>query len=294
LDGADDLESRIVWLLGSPRSGSTWLAQLLTRVTGGAHIREPLIGAHLGLSVGGLLGLPVDGDPLLLDTMTDRPSYFFAPDAAEAWREPLRDLLLARFAFDARRHELITSRPANPIIVKEPWGSAGAPILLRALPRSRLLFLVRDGRDVVDSLLDGEADGWITKALGARLDEDTTRQRAMREHALMWTRGVEAVQKAFDTHPPALRLRVTYEDLLTDTDVELRRALDWLGREDLNGRVADAVEATRFAEYPAGTKGAGKFRRTATPGLWRDRFSADEQAALEAIMRPSLARFGYV
>ncbi len=289
LKSSREIESRIVWLLGSPRSGSTWLLQLLARLTGGAQVGEPLIGAHLGLSVGGLLGVPVSEDPLLIDAMTHRSSYFFADDAAEAWQAPLRALLVDRFRLEARRHEAASGRPADPIIVKEPWGSVGAPVLLRTLPRSRLLLLIRDGRDVVDSLLDGEADGWITRALGARIDGAPTRERAVEHHARMWVRSIEAVHRAFGLHPPSLRLLVKYESL----NAELRRIVHWLGRDDLLDQVAQVVDDTRFSNYPDSAKGTGKFLRAASPGLWRERFSPDERTRLEEIMRPTLKKFGY-
>ena len=83
---SDDLAGRLVWIFGSPRSGSTWLAQLLTRLTGGVQINEPLIGADLGLSIGNLLGTPVDGDPLLVSQMASRSSYFFSDDSRDTWQ----------------------------------------------------------------------------------------------------------------------------------------------------------------------------------------------------------------
>ena len=41
------LESRLVWLFGSPRSGSTWLLQMLGEHPRIVPINEPLIGFHL-------------------------------------------------------------------------------------------------------------------------------------------------------------------------------------------------------------------------------------------------------
>ena len=43
----------------------------------------------------------------------------------------------------------------NPyLVVKEPNTSEAADTLVKLLPSSRVVFLVRDGRDVVDSMLD--------------------------------------------------------------------------------------------------------------------------------------------
>jgi len=62
----------------------------------------------------------------------------------------LRTLLLERFGAHLRR-----AGGSDPLcVIKEPNGSQGAGFILFRLPCSRLLFLLRDGRDVVDSELD--------------------------------------------------------------------------------------------------------------------------------------------
>ena len=59
------------------------------------------------------------------------------------------------------------------LLVKEPNGSQSADVIMRAQPTARLLFLLRDGRDVVDSELASFAvGGW--------------QERAFRAHAGRW------------------------------------------------------------------------------------------------------------
>jgi hypothetical protein len=108
----------------------------------------------------------------------------------------------------------------------------------------------------------------------------------------MWVRSVEAVHRAFGLHPPSLRL-TKFESLKAAPETELPRIVRGLGRDDLLDQVEKIAEDTRFANYPDSAKGAGKFLRAASPGLWRERFSPDERNRLEELMRPTLEKFGY-
>ena len=57
------------------------------------------------------------------------------------------------------------------VVVKEP-GSHAADTIMDLFPDSTLIFLLRDGRDVVDSWLDAYRDGsWATDEGAYGLDE---------------------------------------------------------------------------------------------------------------------------
>jgi len=283
-------EPRVVWILGSGRSGSTWLLNLLARLTGGAAVDEPLIGAHLGTPLSVVSGLPQPDEQLVIDSSRDRDDYIFADRHRAVWQPVLRTLVLRRFAESA----LAQGRSArNLVLVKEPNGSTAAPVLTGATPRSRVLFLVRDGRDVVDSALDGISGGWITEGYGLRVDGAEARQRFLVTRAHHWVQTVRAVQDAFDRHDPARRLRVTYEALRADPKPELAAMLRWLDHERALGGIDAAVEALSFDNLPSDQKGPGQFARAATPGLWRDRFTPEEQHILEDIMGPTLRELDY-
>jgi hypothetical protein len=281
---ARTLEPRLTWIMGSPRSGTTWLAALLSSLTGATLVDEPLIGAHLSVHVGAITSLPSAEDPQLYDASRGRGDYFFADVSAPVWRPALRSLLLRRFASVAGFRD--------PVLIKEPNGSLAAPLVLATLPRSRLLFLVRDGRDVVDSMLDGVSDGWITQTQGAAL-QASGRHEFLERRAHEWVRTVSAVRRAYDGHDPARRVLVTYEELRAHPEQEVARLLRWLGHTDALPRVEEAVARLSFERLPPEQRGRGQFARAAQPGLWRESFSVDEQASLEAIMGPLLRELDY-
>src|SRR5436190_1166923 len=92
-----------------------------------------------------------------------RDDQFFAESYRDAWEPRLRELLLARFYAHTRAVKPGVPPERAIVAIKEPHGSQSADLLMRVLPTSRLLFLLRDGRDVVDSELAANAKGgWVT------------------------------------------------------------------------------------------------------------------------------------
>jgi hypothetical protein len=143
-------EDRLIWIFGSSRSGSTWLLRMLSEVPGVVPIDDPHLGHHLGVWRPIPLAWAVSSDPpppltTLLELKRDREGYFFAERYRDAWWEPLRQLITARFEAQAEAHLTPEAKTAT-YIVKEP-GSHVARLLLELFPRSKLVFLLRDGRD---------------------------------------------------------------------------------------------------------------------------------------------------
>src|SRR2546423_15715374 len=93
----DQTERRLVWILGSPRSGSTWLMNVLS-YGGATRINEPAIGAHLGVMPGSFLPIEPYGRPVTyrLDQFRSDDDYFFSAKWEHVWRPPVRGLILRR------------------------------------------------------------------------------------------------------------------------------------------------------------------------------------------------------
>ena len=287
-------EEGVVWLLGSPRSGTTWLMNQLGGVPEIVMIDEPGIGVHTGLFLHEFFGSPAENFPadrsLMTQLRADDPHYFFAQSYAGTWRPALRTLILARFGAQLER----AGHPDGICLVKEPNGSQGIDVLLHALPSSRVLWLLRDGRDVVDSELDGILPGgWIEK-YGASWDmTPADRLRFVEDRAVRWLRRTEYVQAAYDRLPDPQRLLLRYEELLTDTAAGLERAFAWIGHPLRPGEAAEIASRHAFERLPTEATGSRKFARAAKPGGWRENLSADEHAAMERILGPKLRELGY-
>ncbi len=283
----DALESRLVWIMGSPRSGSTWLVNLLAHDARVVKVDEPLAAAHLGVRADMLrVSASASFDsPLLYDEHSARHDYVFASRYAAAWRPPLRELLLERFAAQARFDAPDVRDPW--VAIKEPHGSEAAPLIFSILPASRLLFLVRDGRDVVDSVLD------MALAADEGSATEAKRKVVVAEAARAWVKRMDAVDAVFGALPDTQRLLLRYEDMRADPVEDLLGVYRWLGMDVDVERVRTVAGNLAFERIPAEARGPGRFQRAASPGLWRENLTSSEQEVVWDICGASLERFGY-
>jgi hypothetical protein len=290
---ADRVERRLVWVFGSPRTGTTWLLHLLGSHPGVATMDEPGIGMHLALSAPETLGVPASGfrpDQMRInDSRSGDDDYFFAARYTEVWLPSVRALLVERMTAQLAGQNGDTEL----LLIKEPNGSLGADLIMRALPASRLLWVLRDGRDVIDSQLDAARKGsWLSNFGGGMEATPGERLRFLEDRAYLWVARTRAVQRAYDAHEPTLRHVVRYERLLGETEADLRRILAWLDvapPDDLAG----VVQRLSFDAVPESQRGPGRFARAASPGLWRENLTAEEQQAVTQIMAPTLESIGY-
>jgi hypothetical protein len=115
----------------------------------------------------------------------------------------------------------------------------------------------------------------------------------VRTHARLWVNNMLAVERAHEAHDPELRMKVRYEDLRAKTFEVLAPLARWLGDERTEEDLRFAVEQNAFESTPRLMRGKGRMRRAATPGLWRQNLTADEQRVANEIMGETLARLGY-
>jgi Sulfotransferase family len=315
----DAFESRLVWIFGSTRSGSTWLLRLICHpltLTLGAEqglgfrlpetarggppvnalpVNEFLLGRHL---------VPQTGDPIKLEDGHYVPATvnrFWSSDAdyamsrhfEDVWRPELRRFTLVRLHALLERAASRFPVGADPaVVIKEVGTSYAAEMTMWLLPRSRLLFMVRDGRDVIDSLIHAAQPGsWFAQFTKPLISSAEDRLDFVREKAIDWACWTDSCQRAWAAHPPELRRMVRYEALLADPVGQLGALCEWIG---LQRDGADLEAAVRINAFGANAPtGPSQFARAASPGLWRQNLSSEEQRVAEEIMGERLADLGY-
>jgi hypothetical protein len=199
------------------------------------------------------------------------------------------------YAFVERaRAESIALAPDPALVIKEVNGSHAADLVMALRPRSRLLFLVRDGRDVVDSLLHAYAPGgFLARHQGYSYATPEERLEGVAWASRLWSCNVDTTLRAIDAHTPGLSHTVRYEDLLADNAAGIDELNAWIGLERSPGELDAMLSATAFDAVPHERRGDTERNRAARPGLWRENLSDEEQRICTEIMGPRLKRLGY-
>jgi hypothetical protein len=290
-------EDRLVWIFASSRSGSSWLLRMLSELDGAIPIDDPHLGHHLGVWRPIPLAWAAADRPPELTTLREvkrhKPSYFFSDRHRDAWAPALREMIVARFDAEAAGAHSAGATPADSLVVVKEPGCHVADLLLSLFPGSRVIFLVRDGRDVVDSWLDAHrADSWALRE-GAFSVSAEGREALVRWQAAVWAYRMEVVQRAYEEHRDDRKVLVRYEHLRADPPRELGRICRSLGTEAERERLNAIAARHSYESLPTEHKGRDKEVRTARPGGWREHLSESEQRLMHEVMGPKLAELGY-
>ncbi len=222
-------EDRLAFVVGSPRSGTTFLAGAIAGQPSFVDLTEV---TPLKAAIPDLVGLP-------------------APDAARRIRRILE------------RVRVLALVPGVRGVEQTPETAFILAAALQAYPRGRAVHALRDGRDVVCSLLE---KGWLSSgraggddargAYGARarfwveperLEEFEAASDATRA-AWCWRRYVSAARAAAGERVLELR----YEELVADREAAARRLAAHLGGDE---------QALLRALAPAHADSVGRWRR---------------------------------
>jgi hypothetical protein len=257
----------IIWVFGSGRTGSSWLTFMMGSLPDHSRWNEPLIGNLFGR-------LYFDEqDDARAEIRQERKHFILGNDYKKFWLSSIRRLLLdgaiARFPERAEKGYLV---------IKEPHGSIGAPLLMEALPESRMIFLVRDPRDVMASSLDAQRKGSRpSKRRVAKRPEsfekesraDTKPNAFIEARARIYLRDIKLTEQAYEAHK-GHKVLIRYEDLKADPLGTMKHIYSALEIPMDEGELARVVEKYSWENVPDDEKGAGKIRRKASLGGWRE------------------------
>jgi hypothetical protein len=290
-------EDNLAWILGSSRSGSTWMLRMLADLPTVVGLDDPHLGHHLGVwRPIALAWSHRDRIPdldILPEVKREKADYFFSDEYRHVWQPALRRLVAERF--DAQARDRARERGiADPLVVVKEPGSHAADIIMSLFPDAGLIFLLRDGRDVVDSWLDAyKAGSWALEE-GAYSVGSEDRMAFIRWQSSVWAYRTEVVQRVYDAHPADRKLLLRYEEVRKDPAAALERICKRFGVEATREQVAEVAQRHAFVRAPGQEKGPGKAMRFAEPGRWKLNMNRDEVEAMLEIMGPKLSELGYL
>jgi len=279
----EKVERNLVWVLGSPRGGTTWVGtQLLSYNTN--IIDEFSIALHIGA----LIDTKQDQSSRYIDfRQKDNHFYVFAKQYKEIWQYYLRKLILNRiFAQFPDSLEKIT-------VIKEPDVTGVADIISQCLPNCKIVLLFRDGRDVIDSSIAARGDeGFMAKG-GLKQIQPEDRLNFIKKRSEIWVAMIQNMLKAYEIHSKDKVHKIKYEDLRQNTKDELKKLYEFIGVKISDEKIEQIIKKFTFETIPKEMKGEGKFYRSASPGKWKEHFSDEEKETMNKVMNDTLNQLKY-
>ncbi len=263
---------KLLFIVGFPRSGTTWLRALLAAhpavaaLEAESYLFDDLYLGHLDASWQAERALAAaGGKPFALSAMLSEAEF---------------DELLRAFASSVLAR-VAQARPESGLVVeKTPTHARFAPLILRLFPEAYFLHIIRDPREVYCSTR-AAARGWGRFWASQDAVDVTRRWDLLLREAL-----------AIASLTPRYR-QLRYEDLLADTPGGLAGLLAWLDLDHhapLCRSIAEACSLEslrhRWSHNPA------FFRRGAAAG-WRDELVRSEIALVEFIAGARMQALGY-
>jgi hypothetical protein len=306
----DILETGSIWIFSSPRSGSTWLAQ---DILGWLRRARPMDETFLGRILS-----PLEMQPERFYRIDDRAAPFESGWDFETQRKPRTRRGTPPFqrhlsARTERMEQLLSSENGRMfrkfvralalehvlgvwgllgyqrVIFKNPTDAQGAELIMQALPNSHMIFLMRDGRDVLRSTFSPFVSQELAETTDAAL-----RRYAVAFYAHHWNFQIDIIRSAYDAHAPDRRIFIRYEDLRHEPHRVIGPLLTHLGMEISGEELVQLVHDTTLENLPAETRGPDKPRQSGLVGGYQAAFSADEIQLMNSIMGDNLRRYGYL
>jgi hypothetical protein len=282
-----------VFVVGCPRSGTTWVADILGQHPVVVRGRESQLfpsfrrsfdafgtynplgwarlfyGVERGRRIGAMAGIHLYVDRATLARLG-------LGVVASTPRDEIPGRLVRAVLdtyFLATRGDTVTL-----LVEKTPTHLFYVDDILTTFPEAHVVEVVRDGRDVCVSM--------ALRSRQVRGFPPTTEAQAR-----LWVRAIEAGRAAADD--PRWRRRfvtVRYEDLKAAPEAEIARlfaAVDLPATDALVREVAEVIDIARFVTGP------GEFRHRGEVGNWVDHFDADDEATFRAVAGDTFVAAGY-
>jgi len=257
----------ICFLVGAPRSGTTWIQRLLQahpRICGGeeSHFFS-LFAAPLGMA-----------DELVSPDRKRKLGPLSYIGRAE-FDDSLREV------WDRIFRNLYEQNPQSTVhLEKTPGHAFCLDNIQRLFPEAKVIFLTRDSRAVASSLVHA-GRGW-----GSHWAPDSYKAAA-----LTWCRHVNAIRRWHAKNPDRPFLQVRYEDAMRGTHAELERMLRFLLPDSEDLHLDDTLRSFEASE--AARQDPEGFSRKRGPQGWKEDMPLRGKLVIWRYTRKMMRDLGY-
>ena len=253
-----------------------------------------------------IIGCPRSGTSILGELLAEHPKVLYAFEHAD-WSNVMRDAN-GSYRFTADMKEYIPKVQkwyskfavhGRLLIHKIPFGAVAVPFLKECFPDAKFIHIVRDGRDVVCSLLPILKQNPFT--LGRMFKPPSWKKFAKLEDNLLrctyaWK---EIVEIALDDLKDIPHLQIRYEDLVSDSfaisaNIIFDLGLPWTPElADFCWKIRNETKDSYEAKHQLNWTQRGVPHKVRI-GRWRENLDAKQQETVNEILKPTLERLGYV
>jgi Sulfotransferase family len=271
--GTDERLDRPVFIVGAPRSGTSWIQKLL--------LEHPLCCGGQETSFFRAFG----------------PAIKTYDDTGRSRRKAGLHFYWSEADLFGHLHDMWTTTTESTVaaapdakhfIEKTPDHSFWVRQIVRLLPDSRFIFVVRDSRSVACSMVAASTKDWGKH--WAPTDLVVAAKR--------WKAYVTAAYQALSELPAEQWMTVHYEDLIQETAAQLRRLYDFVGVDATDDRVHEAVARNSFsagqhAEDSGPAAEPRGFHRMGSSDSWKKELTFLERRKLWKTTRRYMRILGY-
>lgn len=167
------------------------------------------------------------------------------------------------------------------VVIKCASDSMAADIFREMFPKSRIIHLIRDPRDVISSRKRYFKWGGV---------RSHNKRKFLVEQCNRWRIVNKIIEMAYNSHPSDLRIRISYESLRQDTFGELKRLYKFMGTYRDDDAIRRIIEEADISKVRHGKR---TYRKTGAVGAYQKGLGKLHAINIERYLSSDLERFGY-
>jgi hypothetical protein len=274
---------QLFFIGGAPRSGTTWVQQILDTHPEISCRGEGLFHKRLAEPLEALM-------TERRGVLEEKNTGLFGHTGGYPLPEPDDTEALAGTAILQAMHRQSAGKTCRAVGEKTPENVFFFPRLKQLFPRARLIAIARDPRDVITS-----AWHYFHKSVAG--EDEVAAKLAFIQLALpSLAQGARSVIE-LGTKYPADVMTITYEKLRRTPELIVSNMFRFLGVSDASAIVADCVARTSFAALtggrPAGVEQNGSFFRKGVAGDWTSTLTPEMNAIMMRELGWTFSHFGW-